>query len=56
MAELYEKLLQDSERNKAELMAKYEEQAKTRDEKLIKLRIDNSILSTIQRRTAQTMI
>lgn len=56
MAETYEKLLQDSERNKAELLAKYEEQAKTRDEKLSKLRIDNSILSIYQRKTAQTMI
>ena len=53
---MYEKLLQDSERNKAELLAKYEEQAKARDEKLAKLRIDNNILSMLKRTTAQSMI
>ena len=49
MAETYEKILQDGEVKRAELMVKYEEQAKARDEKLFKLRIDNGILSTLKK-------
>ena len=56
MAEIYEKILQDGERNRAELMIKYEEQAKARDEKLIKLKTDNGILNALKRKTAQTML
>ena len=51
MAELYEKLLQDSEIKKHELLSKYEEQAKARDEKLLKLNIDNAILSMLMRKS-----
>ena len=55
MAEIYEKILQDGEVKREELMVKYEEQARARDEKLIKLRIDNAILNTLKKKSAQTM-
>ena len=56
MAEIYEKINQDGEIKRAELMVKYEEQAKARDEKLFKLRIDNGILSALKKKTAQSML
>ena len=56
MAEIYEKILQDGEIKRAELMVKYEEQARARDEKLVKLRIDNAILNSLKKKTAQTML
>ena len=52
MAEIYEKILNDGDQKKTELMAKYEEQAKARDEKLVKLKTDNGILSALKRKTA----
>ena len=55
MAEIYEKILQDGETKRAELMIKYEEQAKARDEKLAKLKVDNGILAALKRKSAQTM-
>ena len=56
MAELYEKILQDGELKRVELMVKYEEQAKARDEKLAKLKTDNGILNALKRSQASSIL
>ena len=51
MAVVYESLLQKEEKDRAELQIKYDEQAKARDEKHLKLKIDNMILATLKKKT-----